>query len=52
LWTGAPIPAEYLELQLMRLLHCTPEELKRQDPQDILIILTCLEVEAEVNKKK
>lgn len=46
------MPAEYLELLLMRELHCTPAELRAQDPADILKIISCLEIEAEVRNKE
>jgi hypothetical protein len=46
------MPAEYLELLLMRELNCTPSELKAKEPQEVLKILTCLEAEAEVRNQE
>ena len=45
------MPAEYLVLYLCRdIFHCTPSELKAQDPAEIMKILTCLEAEAQVRE--
>ena len=46
------MPAEYLRLRLCRdIFRCTPSELRAQDPIDILQVLTCLAIEAEVNSQ-
>ena len=46
------MPAEYLKLHLMRELHCTPSELRAQNPVDIMEVLACLEGEAAVKEQE
>lgn len=49
LWTRGPCPPEYLESYLRRkVYHCTPQELRQIPLEDILIDLTCMRIEADV----
>jgi hypothetical protein len=46
------MPAEYLMLLLCRELHCTPSQLKAEDPADVMLVLACLEGEAIVREQE
>jgi len=48
LWTGGPQPIEYLKLIFYRTFGWTPAELRSVPLPDILQILTCMQVEADV----
>lgn len=52
LWAADKPPIAYVELNLCRELGCLPSELRKERLTDILQILTCLEAEAKVAKKK
>jgi hypothetical protein len=47
------MPTEFLMLYLCRdVFHCTPSELRKQDPADVLAVITCLEADAEVREQE
>ena len=52
LWTGGPIPPEYIELQLCREFHCLPSQLRQENIVDVYKILDMLDVEARVKNKR
>lgn len=52
LWTNKPAPWAYVELRLCRELRCTPSVLRQERAEDILNILTMLDVEARVQKAR
>ena len=53
LWTTGPQPWPYLELTLCRdVYHCTPTELAQQPLATIASHLVCMDVEAQVAKRR
>lgn len=51
MWTKGPAPWEYVEYILYRyVFHCTPVQLRALPPEDILVALTILGVEADVRE--
>ena len=53
MWAKGPQPWAYMELVLCRdVYHCTPVELARVPLTTLTAHLTCLDVEAEVRRRK
>lgn len=48
LWTNAPAPLEYVEVQLCREFGWTLALLRRQPAEDVFQILDCLNAEGKV----
>lgn len=48
LWTGAEITPEQIELELIRLYHCLPSQLRHENVNDLFAHLTILSAEAHV----
>jgi len=48
LWTDGPQPLEFLKYRLYRTFGWTPDELRQIPLPEILEILTCMHVEADV----
>jgi hypothetical protein len=48
--TGAPAPAEYIELQLCREFRCLPSQLRREHIHDVTNILTMMSAEEKTRR--
>jgi hypothetical protein len=52
LWSSAPAPIEYIELQLCREFHCLPSQLQEEPADNVLAVLAMMSAESQVRKAK